>query len=75
MTDVDRRMAEAQQAEGDGRLRAAAHLYRQLGTDIQAQHGQFDPRALDAFEGVARVIGKASDADWPPADMPEQKQV
>lgn len=62
MTDIDRRMAEAQQAEGDGRLRAAAHLYR--------QHGQFDPRALDAFEAVARVIGKASDADWSPLRRP-----
>ncbi|MFJ3597917.1 hypothetical protein ACIPRU_15540 [Streptomyces sp. NPDC090126] len=51
MADIDDRMTEAAQAEADGRLRAAAHLYRQLGTDIQAQYGQFDPRALDAFGG------------------------
>ncbi|WP_328721752.1 hypothetical protein OHT52_21175 [Streptomyces sp. NBC_00247] len=60
MSDIDRRMAEAQQAETDGRYREAAHLYNRLGKDIQARHGRYDPQALDAFEGVARAIRKGS---------------
>ena len=58
MDEITRRMAEARQAEDNGDYREAARLYDQLGKDIQAQHGRFDPRALDAFEGVARSIGK-----------------
>ncbi|MFE9684161.1 hypothetical protein [Streptomyces sp. NPDC006285] len=53
-------MAEAEQVEEEGDYRTAVHLYDQLGKDIQAQHGRFDARALDAFEGVARSIGKSS---------------
>ncbi|MBK3556280.1 hypothetical protein JHN55_06970 [Streptomyces sp. MBT56] len=63
MTDIDDRMAEAEQAETEGRHLDAAHLYRQLGTDIQTQHGQFDSRALDAFEGMARVISQAGESE------------
>lgn len=58
MDEITQRMAEAEQAEEDGDYREAARLYGQLGKDIQARHGRFDPRALDAFEGVARSIGK-----------------
>jgi hypothetical protein len=58
MDEITRRMTEAGQAEEDGDWREAARLYDQLGKDIQARHGRFDPRALDAFEGVARSIGK-----------------
>ncbi|GGY81251.1 hypothetical protein CP967_08575 [Streptomyces nitrosporeus] len=72
MTTIDYRMDEAQQAETDGRLRDAAHLYQQLGKDIQAQYGRFDPRALTAFEGVARVIGKAREDNWPLSVTPPQ---
>ena len=60
MDEITRRMAEAGQAEEDGDWREAARLYDQLGKDIQARHGRFDPRALDAFEGVARSIGKGA---------------
>lgn len=60
MDEITRRMAEAGQAEAEGDWREAARLYDQLGKDIQAQHGRFDPRALDAFEGVARVVGGGS---------------
>jgi hypothetical protein len=58
MDEITQRMAEAERAEEDGEYREAARLYNQLGKDIQARHGRFDPRALDAFEGVARSIGK-----------------
>jgi len=58
--EITRRMAAAERAEQDGNYREAAHLYDQLGKDIQARHGRFDPRALDAFEGVARSIRKGS---------------
>lgn len=59
-TDVDRRTAEAATAEEQNRFRDAALLYAQLGKDIQARYGRFDPRALDAFEGVARSIRKSA---------------
>ena len=58
MDEITTRMAEAERAEEDGDYREAARLYDQLGKDIQTRHGRFDPRALDAFEGVARSIGK-----------------
>ncbi|KOU43579.1 hypothetical protein [Streptomyces sp. WM6378] len=60
--EVERRMADAAQAEQEERFRAAARLYQDLGKDIQTHHGRFDARALDAFEGVARAIGKGADA-------------
>lgn len=60
MSDVDRRMADAAQAEEQGRYREAARLYDRVGKDIQTQYGRFDPRALDAFEGVARAIRKGT---------------
>ncbi|MFD9782224.1 hypothetical protein ACFWZS_34660 [[Kitasatospora] papulosa] len=60
MADIDDRMAEAAQAEEHGRYRDASLLYAQLGKDIQAEHGRFDSRALDAFEGVARSIRKSA---------------
>ncbi|MFF1737221.1 hypothetical protein [Streptomyces sp. NPDC058247] len=59
--EVQRRMAEAAQAEEQGRYRKATHLYDQLGKDIQARHGRFDSRALDAFEGMARAIHKGAE--------------
>jgi hypothetical protein len=60
MDEITRRMAEAERAEQDGNYREAARLYDQLGKDIQARHGRFDPRALTAFEGVARSIHKGA---------------
>ncbi|PWI16023.1 hypothetical protein DI272_19005 [Streptomyces sp. Act143] len=54
--EIERRMAAAAQAAEQGRSRTAVHLYDQLGQDIQARCGRFDPRALDAFEAMARVI-------------------
>ncbi|HEY6114636.1 MAG TPA: hypothetical protein VI172_01645 [Candidatus Dormibacteraeota bacterium] len=58
MDGIAIRMAEAGRAEEDGEYQEAARLYDQLGKEIQAQHGRFDPRVLNAFEGVARSIGK-----------------
>ncbi|WP_435059513.1 hypothetical protein [Streptomyces sp. bgisy060] len=58
--EVERRMAEAAKAEGQGRHREAAALYDRLGKDIQARYGRFAPRALDAFEGVARAISEGA---------------
>ncbi|GGU39143.1 hypothetical protein [Streptomyces violascens] len=60
--EIQRRMADAAQAVEQGEFRAAARLYDQLGKEIQTRHGRFDARALDAFEGVARAIGKGADA-------------
>ncbi|MFG2404226.1 hypothetical protein ACGFR8_07780 [Streptomyces brevispora] len=62
MTDIDRRMTEAASAESRGQYREAAGLYQQLGKDMQAQHGRFDPRALDAYEKAARAVRKDSEA-------------
>ncbi|MER0477156.1 hypothetical protein ABR737_02080 [Streptomyces sp. Edi2] len=59
--EVELRMANAAQAEEQGRFRDAARLYDQLGQDIQTHHGRFDARALDAFEGVARAIRKGAE--------------
>lgn len=59
--EVERRMADAAQAEKEGRFRDATRLYDQLGKDIQACHGRFDARALDAFEGVARAVRKGAE--------------
>lgn len=58
MDEIESRMADAEEAEEEGDYREAYRLYNRLGKDIQARHGRFDPRALDAFEGVARSIGK-----------------
>lgn len=58
--EVQQRMADAEEAEEQGSYRKAARLYDQLGRDIQAHHGRFDARALDAFEGVARAIGRGA---------------
>lgn len=58
MDEITQRMDQAGQAEQDGHYRKAARLYDRLGKDIQARHGRFDPRALDAFEGMVRSIGK-----------------
>ncbi|WP_165484863.1 hypothetical protein, partial [Streptomyces kasugaensis] len=65
--EVGRRMAEAATAEAQGQYRAAAHLYGQLGKEIQARFGRFDSRALDAFEGVARAVRKGAkdEGAWP----------
>ncbi|MEC3995046.1 hypothetical protein VSR01_16495 [Actinacidiphila sp. DG2A-62] len=59
--EAERRMAEAERAEQQGRYREATHLYDQLGKDIQARFGRFDSRALDAFEGMARSIRKGAE--------------
>lgn len=61
--EIDRRMTEAAQAEAQREYRTAAHLYDQLGRDIQLACGRFDSRALDAFEGVARAISKGAQDD------------
>ncbi|MFE4304871.1 hypothetical protein ACFRR6_02145 [Streptomyces sp. NPDC056891] len=58
--DAKRRMADATLAEQQGNYREATKLYEQLGKDIQAQGDRFDPRALDAFEGMARAISKGA---------------
>lgn len=58
--EIDRRTAEAADAEAEGDYRTAARLYDELGKDIQRECGRFDARALDAFEGVARSIGKGA---------------
>ncbi|MFD9692678.1 hypothetical protein ACFWXO_43760 [Kitasatospora sp. NPDC059088] len=55
---VARRMDEAAETATRGQRREAARLYSQLGTDIQAQFGRFDRRAVDAFEAMARVISE-----------------
>jgi hypothetical protein len=60
MDEIASRMAEAGRAEADGDYRQAGRLYARLGKDIQARHGRFDPRALDAFEGVARSNRKSA---------------
>lgn len=57
--EIQRRMDQAAQAYDQGDRRTAARLYDELGKDIQAQHGRFDSRALDAFEHMARVIGES----------------
>ncbi|MFI9784652.1 hypothetical protein ACIHEI_14265 [Kitasatospora sp. NPDC051984] len=54
--EITRRSAAAGTAALEGRNRIAAHLYRELANEIQTDYGQFDPRALAAFEAVARVI-------------------
>ncbi|MFJ5680279.1 hypothetical protein [Streptomyces sp. NPDC093097] len=59
--EIERRMADAARAEEQGSYRKAAHLYDQLGKDIQGRHGRFDSRALDAFEGMARAIRKGAE--------------
>jgi hypothetical protein len=60
--EIEQRMADAAQAEEQGRYREATHLYDQLGRDIQVRCGRFDPRALYAFEGLARAIRKDAEA-------------
>ncbi|MGC4947757.1 hypothetical protein ACLQ2N_16370 [Streptomyces sp. DT224] len=62
MTDVDRKAAEAADAETRGDFRTAARLYQQLGTALQGEHGRFDPRAVDAFERSARAVRKSAEA-------------
>ncbi|MEU4920198.1 hypothetical protein AB0G29_12665 [Streptomyces parvus] len=59
MATYHERMAEAAQAETEGRTRDAVHLYRRIGEDSRTTHGAMDPRTLDAFEGMARVISAA----------------
>ncbi|MFJ8883624.1 hypothetical protein ACIRJR_09440 [Streptomyces sp. NPDC102402] len=60
--EIDRRMAEAAQAEEHGQYDQATHLYDRLGKDVRAQCGRFDTRAIDAFEGMARSIHKSTRA-------------
>lgn len=59
--EIDRRTAEATDAEEQRDYRTAARLYDELGKDIQRECGRFDVRALDAFEGVARAIRKGAE--------------
>lgn len=61
--EIDRRMNEAAQTAEAGDHRAAARLYDELGRDIQRVHGRFDARALDAFEGLGRVIREGAKGD------------
>ncbi|MFC9429271.1 hypothetical protein [Streptomyces sp. NPDC056987] len=65
---IDRRMADASRAEEQGEYREAARLYNQLGKDIQAACGRFDPQALDAFEALARSISKGAESGAPAPD-------
>ncbi|MET9096217.1 hypothetical protein ABZX72_29480 [Streptomyces cyaneofuscatus] len=65
MIDIDRRMAAAASAEEQGQYGQAADLYEQLGTDIQTHVGQFDSRAIDAFEGMARSIRLGAESGPP----------
>lgn len=58
--EIKRRTDAAVEAEQAGDYRRAARLYDQLGKDIQAQAGQFDPRALDAFEAMSRAISRGA---------------
>ncbi|MFC8094632.1 serine/threonine-protein kinase [Streptomyces sp. NPDC057301] len=70
--DLDRRYGPSDQAVIDARgkhaeltgqsgdARGAAALYNRLGHDCQDFFGPYDVRALNAFEGVARWISRAS---------------
>lgn len=58
--DTERRMADAERAEEGGQYDEAIQMYASLGKDIQARYGSFHGRAIDAFEGMARAIRKAS---------------
>ncbi|WP_330435810.1 hypothetical protein OIC43_37055 [Streptomyces sp. NBC_00825] len=46
----------AEQAGRDGDARRATHLYQALGEALQKEFGQYDSRALDAYEGMARWV-------------------
>ncbi|MEU8704190.1 hypothetical protein [Streptomyces sp. NPDC048565] len=59
-TEITGRMEEAAQAEESGQYDQAISLYDQLGKDIQVRVGRHDPRAIDAFEGMARSIHKST---------------
>lgn len=61
--EITQRMAAAAHTADQGRYREAAHLYQQLGKEIQAAHGRFSPRALDAYEAMARAISASAAAD------------
>ncbi|MEK8141752.1 hypothetical protein NKH18_01275 [Streptomyces sp. M10(2022)] len=55
MPSIDRRMADAAEAEEQGQYREAARLYSQLGTDIQATQGASIPvRSTPSREWPAR---------------------
>ncbi|WP_371099291.1 hypothetical protein [Streptomyces sanglieri] len=53
---VQQQMDLAEQAGRDGDSRHAARLYQTLGKALQVKFGQYDPRALDAYEGAARWV-------------------
>lgn len=59
MTSLSEAAAEA---EARGEYREAARLYQQLGKALQAKHGRYDPRAIDAFEKVAIAVRLGSEA-------------
>lgn len=63
MATYDDHIAEAERAETEGRHRDAAHAYRRAGEASRTQHGQFDSRTLDAFEGMARVIATSGGSE------------
>ncbi|MEV4559097.1 hypothetical protein AB0K51_19195 [Kitasatospora sp. NPDC049285] len=48
--------ARAEEAEERGQFREAARLYDELAQRRRAEYGPYDPRTLDAFEALARVI-------------------
>lgn len=54
-------LSEAAAAEARGEYREAARLYQQLGKDMQARYGRFDPRALNAYEAAARAVRKGAE--------------
>ncbi|MFJ3630470.1 hypothetical protein ACIPQ3_30700 [Streptomyces albidoflavus] len=58
--EIEERMAAAKGAEDRGAYREAAHLYNRLARDVQEARGRFHALALDAHQGVARAVRKAS---------------
>ncbi|MFE3146621.1 hypothetical protein ACFXJ6_08145 [Streptomyces sp. NPDC059218] len=62
---VQQQMDLAEQAGRAGDSRRAARLYQTLGKSLQQQFGQYDSRALDAYEGAARWVRLGSKSVLP----------
>lgn len=54
--EIQQHMEAAEALGQSGNARGAAHAYDRLGKLIQQHCGQFDPRAIDAFEAMSRWI-------------------
>ncbi|MFB7511848.1 MULTISPECIES: serine/threonine-protein kinase [unclassified Streptomyces] len=61
-TVIEARTELAELTGRSGDSRGAATLYNQLGRDCQEYFGPYDGHVLDAFEGVARWIGRPGGA-------------